>query len=740
MSAISGFINTIQNAVYGEQVRSAIVSAIEQCYSDVENPSLQTDAFSAAIEEAYADGFLDIQEKSTIAGMTNQKIIYRYTGNEAGYVNGALYYYNGTKWSPIGSAIQTVSNASLMTDQGVIYKYIGNQSGYIKNALYYYDGSSFVPIAKEQTASIATLATTSFELGSLSSSGLPTDSTTRVRSTDFINVNGKNIEIIFPSGISGFVFEYNDSNAFIKDSNLRLSGSVRYHVTGSKIKLLLRNEAGDDTITVSDCDSLKLYLIQNETTNKYRIKATMEYGTLDDSGSLLGVPICYIAYLYRQRSAFFIKTNNAREVTIDDIYLKDLSSISVFFYDATMTGISYVSQQGRNVAIPGGAAYIKIVVTCNNELQNMSLTFNGATAEPTEEKNTFPKSLIVSSLPINYKVGNYHNFVNILLPPNYDPLGTPVPMVVFCHAAGSLVNWGGTMSDRTYLKYLADSGFAVVEFYSWTTKYYDLYGTSLAGIDPYCLPITIDAYNEGVKWFLSRFNIDENNINILGKSTGGEFALYYLMHQPFKIRSIGLFSPVASAFAMKGGGYDNVNRAIAAELKLVGDIENDFIGKQTWDPAKVAFWENNLDKANYLHPSWQGLIGQTIQDRFTDAIADCQAWWANKTSDQVYNNYNLYKLGFVPVKIWGTPTDTQTPYQAMVELVKRLENGGCEASLRTFETGGHLVTDSGAYDAGAVESDVTTSLGVHYQWVPTAYVELLEWILSINSELEPSSN
>lgn len=145
-SAISGYLNSILNAVYGEQVRSAIVNAITQCYDDVTNPSLNTAAFSTAIEAAYADGFLDIQEKSTIAGMTNDKIIYRYTGNETGYVNGALYYYDGTKWSPIGSALQIASSAALMTDQGAIYKYTGSESGYINGALYYYNGTAFVPL------------------------------------------------------------------------------------------------------------------------------------------------------------------------------------------------------------------------------------------------------------------------------------------------------------------------------------------------------------------------------------------------------------------------------------------------------------------------------------------------------------------------------------------------------------------------------------------------------------------
>lgn len=154
-SAISQFLAQIQSAVYGEQVRGAIISAITQCYDDVTNPSLQTDAFSAAIEAAYANGFLDIQEKSTIAGMTNEEIIYRYTGNEAGYINNALYYHNGTEWVPIGSGLQSASLVSLMTNQNVIYKYTGNEAGYNTNMLYYFNGTAWVPISAPTDKTLA---------------------------------------------------------------------------------------------------------------------------------------------------------------------------------------------------------------------------------------------------------------------------------------------------------------------------------------------------------------------------------------------------------------------------------------------------------------------------------------------------------------------------------------------------------------------------------------------------------
>lgn len=201
MSAISGYINTIQNAVYGEQVRTAIINALEACYSDVESPSLQTAAFQTAIENAYQNGILDIITVTSFNDMTNQNIIYRYNGTaagkqkglyyysalssswvligseiqkvslasqmtdtndiykyigtETGMVQNSLYCYNGTNWVPIGSGVLTASTAALMTNTGAIYKYTGTETGYIQNALYYHDGTSWQPIYSANSIDIS---------------------------------------------------------------------------------------------------------------------------------------------------------------------------------------------------------------------------------------------------------------------------------------------------------------------------------------------------------------------------------------------------------------------------------------------------------------------------------------------------------------------------------------------------------------------------------------------------------
>lgn len=56
MSAISQDLAKIQSAIYGEEVRGAIYDAISQCYSDVGNPTLQTEAIEAAIQVKIDEG------------------------------------------------------------------------------------------------------------------------------------------------------------------------------------------------------------------------------------------------------------------------------------------------------------------------------------------------------------------------------------------------------------------------------------------------------------------------------------------------------------------------------------------------------------------------------------------------------------------------------------------------------------------------------------------------------------
>jgi len=56
MSAISTILTRLRAAIWAIDVRDDIANAIEQCYSDVSNPTLQTEALEAALQEKIDQG------------------------------------------------------------------------------------------------------------------------------------------------------------------------------------------------------------------------------------------------------------------------------------------------------------------------------------------------------------------------------------------------------------------------------------------------------------------------------------------------------------------------------------------------------------------------------------------------------------------------------------------------------------------------------------------------------------
>ena len=56
MSAISNYLTFLRSAIYAIDVRDGIADAIEQCYNDVNNPTLKTEALEAALQTKIDEG------------------------------------------------------------------------------------------------------------------------------------------------------------------------------------------------------------------------------------------------------------------------------------------------------------------------------------------------------------------------------------------------------------------------------------------------------------------------------------------------------------------------------------------------------------------------------------------------------------------------------------------------------------------------------------------------------------
>lgn len=144
-TTIADELNKIRRAIYGEEVRGSIVSAIEKCYEDTENgvtaaasaaQTATTAAQTATTAAQNVSGAVDKAWSATQTAMSGATVVYSsvgfadtsklyvYQGSEAGYTAGDWYYYNGTAWVSGGVyhevANGTITNAQLVQTGGVL--------------------------------------------------------------------------------------------------------------------------------------------------------------------------------------------------------------------------------------------------------------------------------------------------------------------------------------------------------------------------------------------------------------------------------------------------------------------------------------------------------------------------------------------------------------------------------------------------------------------------------------------
>lgn len=433
------------------------------------------------------------------------------------------------------------------------------------------------------------------------------------------------------------------------------------------------------------------------------------------------------------RSALMLKTNGATTAQFDMSELSQTSVTAVFYNSnrAYSTSASYTKGTDgiANITIPSGAAFVRFVFSGTLEsvkaLLNAEVSFAKRIAmySPTER----------FTYAVNGEPDGVCNTGRMLLPPNYDPDGEPVPLIVFGHGSQTFNTWTDEMPAVALRKYLSDEGFAFVDIFGWTSKYAVKYNNDFRGNDPLSIPLHIRAHGSAIDYVCSRYNVDKDNIHIMSKSMGGLLALYVTVHNPWNVKSVGMFAPVLDYISIRGTTSSNPSytcNGIADELGFTGDV-SDFRSNYYYDPAAVAYIEANKEAFIQNNPAWMNLVGNTLDERLAASIDNCQKYWSNISRTDIYQDLDLAQIGKVPTKIWGAADDAAIPYMKMVETVAQLNNGGCEAHMRTLPSGcgAHFATDTAYTQYPAVaKTNVTTACGVHYDSVPLAYWENIQWI------------
>ena len=433
------------------------------------------------------------------------------------------------------------------------------------------------------------------------------------------------------------------------------------------------------------------------------------------------------------RSALMLRTNGATTAKIDMSGLTQ-TSVTACFYAASRAYASAVSAvKGTdgiaNITIPSGTAFVRFVFS--GTLESVKAFLNAEVSFARRKAMYSPTERFTYA--VKCEPDGVCNTGRMLLPPNYDPDGDPVPLIVFGHGSQNFNTWTDEMPKAALKKYLSDEGFAVIDIFGWTSKYAVKYNNDFRGNDPLSIPLHIKAHESAIDYVCSRYSVDRNNIHIMSKSMGGLLALYVTVHNPWNVKSVGMFAPVLDFISIRGTTVANPSKTldgIADELGFTGDVD-DIRSRYYYDPVAVAYIEANKEAYIQNNPAWMNLIGNTLDERLAASIDNCQKYWSNKSRTDIYQDLGLAQIGKVPTKIWGAADDDAIPYMKMVESVAQLNNGGCEAHMRTMPSGcgGHFSVDTAYTQYAAVRKEnVTTACGVHYNSVPLAYWENIQWI------------
>ena len=334
------------------------------------------------------------------------------------------------------------------------------------------------------------------------------------------------------------------------------------------------------------------------------------------------------------------------------------------------------------------------------------------------------------AVTVTYKIYDYTTS-RLMLPSNYDPNGNPVPLILWMDGSGNFTTWNDNISGAKipYLEYLNAEGFAVFSVFTWGFYYSEKY-PSCGMAQGYPTKTHINSIKKGIEYICDRFNIDRDNIHVMSKSQGGQMAFYMSGDNFINAKSIGMFSPVLDYVSMPGESrYAMTRQALVEEIGLTGNIA--YFGSDgylTYSEDGKAFLNLNKIQIAGMNEAWKSLVGKILDQNMSTAISNMETFWTeeywttpNKTD--IYTDTDMTKIGVVPVKIWGSKNDNNTPYLKMVEAVCQLQNSGCEAYMISANTGGHS-----GWDIDFTVESVTTVLGITLEDIPGGWIQNVEFI------------
>lgn len=352
----------------------------------------------------------------------------------------------------------------------------------------------------------------------------------------------------------------------------------------------------------------------------------------------------------------------------------------------------------------------------------------------------------------NYNGENERLYDNgwVILPPNYDPDGAPVPLAIYMHGTSGFYFNMNANSANNYVKYLpfmefvAKNGYAVADCCGVTSKNSSI-NASLGA------PSMQTSVCNMIKYLIENYNIKQDGVYIWGKSAGGFPCHCIGYNQPFKVKAVGSMTPAISLMLSLSHHATTYTSVVNMTAEQIG-LDETFGG--SWGDTEKGYILDNIGLWRQIDPFFFGL--DMTDDEVKKVVKACYDYtWSNngttynstrsldslrnwnKPSDintsevkaeceealQLVDNAKRYIS--CPTKIWIEDADTAVSYENCRLYAEQAQRTGSPVFLRTLKrgTGGHGATD---ISETAVKTTYKTKYGGSVE-IPVAYAELVDW-------------
>ena len=430
-------------------------------------------------------------------------------------------------------------------------------------------------------------------------------------------------------------------------------------------------------------------------------------------------------------------------VLFEDFEIEDVNNtateIKIFQYDSELEYITS-SNYTNSFAFKDSCSYFKVQVISSTKPPLIKLKCN---YRDSKLKESFNRSTGLDE--INFMVEGQKDFNDdvlsnndttmvqvqttvesttglLMLPPNYDPNGTPVRLFIFIQGSGDYTTryttrFSTTTGYHPYFEWLRDEGYAIMSTFGWLGCTINI--ANLIGCQE-----NMNCIHAVYNWVIKNYNIRRDGVFVSCKSLGGIAATALCYDKAIPVLACGELAPAVSAVGYNINlGYSEASRRAYATSMYFEDvvvdgrtITIDCVSDTSTADFK-AYMLGNIDKIRNIDPYFHGL---THEQSF--ALAD--EMYRYRYSESVYL---LPRICNVPLKIWYSDDDGNSFIpRTCFYMLKGIKEAGYQAFIRKMPngTGGHHSVDT---DENARKINLVTKLGYSHENIPLAWAEMLSF-------------